>query len=377
MSVKIKLLTRRPDSNNECPVILRACKNKKQKTITTGLKCSIKLWDFDHDLPKRSHPNYKQLKERIIALRDQTAANIDNILEKPKEKDPDIKILEFLDKLIPTLSKGNQNVYQSLKSKLKKFNKRDVLIKEIDKNFIKDFEAFLVREGNGINGIGVRMRTFRAAINKAIERYNLEIENPFKDYNIRFQKARQTALDIEYLRKIRDLNLEYKSNIDLVRDTFLFSFYTMGMNISNICYLTHENLQGDYIVYIREKLKNQSTSYIKIKLTETILEQIDKWSNDSQYIFPIVRNDPYKDYLNFKRYANKKLKEIGNMVDCPITLTTNVARHTWASRAADLGISLAVIRDSLNHQNTRTTEDYLDSIDNRRINEANDQVTDL
>ena len=129
MSVKIKLLTRRQDSNNECPIILRACKNKKQKTITTGFKCSIKLWDFDHDLPKRSHPNYKQIKEQIIALRDQTAANIDNILENPKEKQPDIKLLEFLDKLIPKLSKGNQHVYQALKSRFKKFNHGDILIK--------------------------------------------------------------------------------------------------------------------------------------------------------------------------------------------------------------------------------------------------------
>ena len=377
MGVRINLLVSRVDKNANSPIVIRVNKNKKRKTIMTPFKCPKSLWNFETNLPKRTHPNYKELKKEIIALRDQTAANIDNILEKPKEKDPDVKILEFLDKLIPTLSKGNQNVYQSLRTKLKKFNKRDVPIKDIDKNFIKDFEAFLMKEGNSINGIRVRMKTLRAAINRAIEKYNLEFENPFNNYNIRSQKTRQPALDIEYLRKIRDLDLKYKSNIDLVRDTFLFSFYTMGMNISNICYLTRENIQGDYIVYIREKLKNQTTSYIKIKKTQTICKLIDKWSNDSKYIFPIIKKDPYQDYLNFKRYANKKLKEIGKMVDCPIDLTTNVARHTWASRAADLGISLAVIRDSLNHQNTRTTEDYLDSIDNRRINDANDQVTDL
>jgi integrase len=152
----------------------------------------------------------------------------------------------------------------------------------------------------------------------------------------------------------------------------------MGMNISNICYLKKDNIQGDYIVYVRQKLKNQTTRHIKIKKTQTICNLTDKWSrDDSDYIFHIIQKNAYKDYMNFKRYANNRLKEIGEMVDCPVNLTTNVARHTWASRAADIGISLGVIRDSLNHQNTKTTEDYLDSIDSKRINDANDQVTDF
>jgi hypothetical protein len=201
MGIKIKLNTQKVDKNATHPIVIRIVKNKKRKTIMTPFKCSKNLWDFETDLPKRTHPNYTYLKKELMSLRDRIAANINNILEKPKEKDPDVRLLEFIDKLLPKLSQGNRHVYTALKNKFKKFNKRDVLIKEIDKNLIKDYEAFLVDESNGINGVGAQMRTFRSTINKAIDICNLQIENPFKDYSIKSQRIRQTALPIEYLKK--------------------------------------------------------------------------------------------------------------------------------------------------------------------------------
>lgn len=52
-----------------------------------------------------------------------------------------------------------------------------------------------------------------------------------------------------------------------------------------------------------------------------------------------------------------------------------MARHTWASRARRQDISVAVISEGLGHTSEKTTRIYLEELEARRIDEANDIVT--
>ena len=52
-----------------------------------------------------------------------------------------------------------------------------------------------------------------------------------------------------------------------------------------------------------------------------------------------------------------------------------MARHTWASRARREGIPMAVISEALGHTSEKTTRIYLDELEARRIDEANDIVS--
>ena len=68
--------------------------------------------------------------------------------------------------------------------------------------------------------------------------------------------------------------------------------------------------------------------------------------------------------------VNQRLKEIGEALDLPLTLTTYVARHSQATVMKKAGVSTAVIREIMGHSSERVTQIYLDSFDNKQIDEA-------
>ena len=58
-------------------------------------------------------------------------------------------------------------------------------------------------------------------------------------------------------------------------------------------------------------------------------------------------------------------------------LTFNVARHSWASLARTRGIPVSIISEGLGHTSEKTTEIYLDELDARELDRANELVTKL
>ncbi|PXZ43092.1 integrase [Sanguibacteroides justesenii] len=56
---------------------------------------------------------------------------------------------------------------------------------------------------------------------------------------------------------------------------------------------------------------------------------------------------------------------------------TYVARHSWATIAHRKGIPLHIISEGMGHHSERTTVIYLDSLDNRLLDKANEEVTSL
>lgn len=51
-----------------------------------------------------------------------------------------------------------------------------------------------------------------------------------------------------------------------------------------------------------------------------------------------------------------------------------VARHSWASATLDIEIPIEVISDGMGHTSEKTTRIYLKSMDNRRIDFANERI---
>jgi len=51
-------------------------------------------------------------------------------------------------------------------------------------------------------------------------------------------------------------------------------------------------------------------------------------------------------------------------------LTTYVARHSYATVLKRSGVSTSIISESLGHSSERVTQVYLDSFENKQINDA-------
>ena len=68
--------------------------------------------------------------------------------------------------------------------------------------------------------------------------------------------------------------------------------------------------------------------------------------------------------------VNKHLKDIGEKLKLPLPLTTYIARHSYATILKRAGVSTAIISESLGHSSERVTQIYLDSFENRQLNDA-------
>lgn len=94
-------------------------------------------------------------------------------------------------------------------------------------------------------------------------------------------------------------------------------------------------------------------------------------------LLPIISKpgrDERRQYLNGLHRVNNHLKLIGQVVGCPIKLTTYCARHGWASIARSMNVPLSVISESMGHGSESTTRIYLASLDDTVIDDANRMV---
>ena len=139
-----------------------------------------------------------------------------------------------------------------------------------------------------------------------------------------------------------------------------------------------ENIKGDRIIYQRSKTDKE----YNVKINENISDILNYYIKDKQqddYIFPIIHDDENetikrKNIKNALRIYNKHLKQIGEMINCSIPLTSYVSRHSWASIANFSGIHIGVISQGLGHEDIKTTQTYLANFDYSAIDEANNNI---
>ena len=116
----------------------------------------------------------------------------------------------------------------------------------------------------------------------------------------------------------------------------------------------------------------------KRAISRQIEELTGRYPTDGlPYLLPIITvpgKDERKQYESALRRVNKSLKTIAEMAELPVTLTTYVTRHTWATIAKSKNVPVNVISDALGHDSVTTTQIYLASIDSSIIDNANELV---
>jgi len=255
---------------------------------------------------------------------------------------------------------------------------------DIDLNFIRKFEDWMIRKNIAVTTRSIDLRTFRTVWRNAIkERDCKDTHYPFKDFpfsKYNNPKTKKRAITQEQFQKIANLKLEDDKLVNS-RNYFLFSYYCRGLNFTDLAGLKWTNIIDGHLNYVRAKTKEQ----FDFKLHPEALHILNFYKNmegnsDDGYIFPIlykrhatVRSKRDRRQKILKR-VNKDLKTISEKAEIQKNLTTYVARHTYATTLKAKGISIEEIGKTLGHDSIKTTEIYLDEIGDPlfddRINEC-------
>ena len=278
---------------------------------------------------------------------------------------------------------GTANAYQCSLSSLKAFSNREKLtFQEISVEFLKKYENWMLAKHSSPTTIGIYLRNVRTLYNKAISEGIITIDKkPFGrgQYTIPTGNNVKKALTKADIERIIAYQVKEGSSEHFAKDLWYFSYLSNGMNIKDIALLQHKNVQSDKLIF--QRAKTAKTTRNKPKLIAVILQQqqldiIQHWGNpktsNETYLFPILSEnknaeEERKIVRQKTKTINMHMKRIGMELGLELTLTTYVARHSFATVLKRAGAPIGVISEMLGHSDLKTTESYLDSFSDETL----------
>ena len=395
ITTKFVLRTNKTLPNGEHPIMLRITEDRKSTFVSTKKYSSVKDWDVSAQTTNKSHPHQKSINALLSNINLKITFYFSNLTEErtPRieaikeiverqtgaiKKTPTVKLLAFfqqeIDRLKSTGRLGYASVFTCTLQNLKKFTSdTDLDFQDIDVNFIRRFEDFLIQRNIAVTTRSIDFRTFRTLWRNAIKgKICPENHYPFKEFSFskyNNPKTRKRAITSEQFQAIAKLKLEDDKLVNS-RNYFLFSYYCRGLNFTDLASLKWTNIIDGFLNYVRAKTKEE----FNFKIHPEALKILEHYQNlegnsDAGFVFPIL----YKRHatlssqrdrkIKILKRVNQDLKIISKEAKIEKNVTTYVARHTYATTLHKNGISIEEIGKSLGHDDTKTTEIYLDEID--------------
>lgn len=271
-------------------------------------------------------------------------------------------------------------------SKVLAFGGKSLKMENIDLKWLHQFEMFLSKT-QGINGRAIYLRHLRAVCNYGLHQYKLSY--PFENFSIKQEPTKKLAVPIDIFRKFLDYPTS-KANARY-RDYFLLMFYLIGINSKDLLLAKKGNICNGRLEYVRAKTHKRYSIRI-----EPEAEELLKRYEGENYLLEAL--DHCLLYKSFAHEMNDALKEIGDvkweMVPDPDDLfappklvktvtpvipgiSTNYARHCWATFAIEAGIPFDTVSQALGHApRNRTTLIYV-KYNQDDVDRANRKVIDF
>ena len=370
--------------------MLCICKDRARKYTSLNLSVKAEHWNFEKNEPKPNCPNREHInfliaskkaeyeKEAIKLKSEGKDFTADGLHEKIQSPTITRTVADIFNEYIEHLKQEKRTGY--MKSVLQVYNSLvkynghlNIYFDEIDFLWLREYEIWLKGQGLAVNTIGIRFRTLRTIYNYALTNDWVKAENyPFKKYKVSklSEETIKRALSKKDINKI----IQYPCSSGYARlaiDIFAFTYYVGGINFVDIANLTHRNIINGGLMYKRQK----TGKLIRVPLPQQALELINKYRS-STYLFPIYNETHQTEQAKANRLhkvitkVNNHLKQIGEELNLPITLTTYAARHSQATVMKKAGVSTALISQIMGHSSERVTQIYLDSFGNDQMDEA-------
>jgi integrase/recombinase XerD len=370
-------------SDGTCALSLRVTYRGRKKYY--GLPLSLSKADFERVTGGKPRKEHKETLIKISVYINKAKEVLDSMPEFSwdgfernffSDRASRTFIFPAIDEYIRTLKSENRfgtaSSYQSSLNSLKQFHANPTFL-EIDTRFLNRYEEWMHERGKSPTTIGIYLRSMRKIFNHAIQNKFIPPEcYPFGrgKYVIPTSRNPKRALSSEDIKKIISFEFESPTLKHRSRDIWVFMFYAYGMNMKDVALLTYESISGGYIYFEREKTKKtkRATNKIKVQLIPPIQQIIEKWGNVNEggktYIFPILNKGmnlerQRKVIQQATKLTNKHMQELGNTLGIEAKISTQTARHSFATTMMRAAMPTQFITNSLGHTNSKTTQNYL------------------
>lgn len=369
--------------NGEAPICLRITINGQRAEVQIKRSVEVSLWNSNKECAIGKERKHQELNHYLETVRTKvlrihreleqdgkpiTAEILKRHFygegESPKMllevfREHNKKYRELLDKdvVLGTVLRYERTVRYLEEFMKEKYRFSDIPLKNINQEFVKEFEHFIKTEKDCAQNATVKyLKNLKKIIRNALVNKWMD-DDPFVE--IRFH---QTASNREFLTE-EELNklIEKEFTIlrmEVVRDIFVFCSLT-GLAFTDVQHLKPEhifrNMDGSY--WIR-KTREKTDNMCNIPLLDLPMKLIHKYQNHPEcvrkgVVMPVPCNQRMNSYL----------KEIADICGIQKTLSTHIARHTFACLAIANKVSTESIAKMLGHTDIRTTKIYARVLD--------------
>ena len=385
------------------PIFLRLTKNRKNRTISLNKSVKLEDWSYDTQRVKTKNRQHKVINQFIEKYYNLITQKIDDFelkgvdyslkdlveliksgtLSKPTKV---ISYSSFQKEIISDLGHrkktGSARTNQDTLNSIVRFTKNsEINFSEINVNFLERFETFMRSSGCKDSTIGIRMRTLRSTINKAIKMQIIDKTTyPFANYRIPKQKNINTKeiLTVKELKKV----LKYQPNSEqeqLAKDMLLFSYYCRGINFLDLIQLKKSDIMDDSLTYSRSKTGAIVTFELRT-LSKDIIKRYQNPNPLTPFLFKFIKTSNPSE-TTIRNLSHKKLKEINKnlkLIMSALNINKNItyycARHTFATHLKFKNVSIDIIGQALGHNDINSTISYLRNLPSNTLDQIIEDV---
>lgn len=394
-------------------VIYQVIHNRVARQFATGFRLLPEEWDDQQSLPISSSADNER-KSQLLSIcrkiRSDTSKLLDIITLHDRSSHPytaEVILSEFrswksrnftdgyVDYCEQTISRllslGRRSAALKLRTSLNSFvrflDADDVSLRDVDSHLMEHYELWMKEMHLSANGRSFYLRNLRSAYNNAVDDGLVPQNDPFRKVYTGTAKTEKRALTFRQMQALKKMTFPGNRKLEFARDVFLLCFYLRGIPPIDLGFLRKSDLRNGIITYHRRKT-GQKLIIRWEPCMQDLLLRLWKLSGSDQSASPLLlpiipisgpvqATDPQtlnRLYYNASRVINNNLRKLGEILSLSHVLTLYVARHSWASIAKNRNIPLSVISEGLGHDNERTTQIYLASIDNGILDAANRKV---
>lgn len=234
-----------------------------------------------------------------------------------------------------------------------KFKKEDIEFRELNYEFIIDYEFYLKTVKQCSHNTTLKyISNFKKIVLRAVAKEIIP-KDPFVLFKRKKERNKKKPLSKTELYALENKQLNTE-RLSVIRDIFVFQCYT-GLAYIDARQLRRQDIkEGDdgrlWIMSSRQKSKSTTD----IPLLPKALEIMDKYKND-----PVCKSKGAVLPVKSNQKMNEYLKEIATLCNINTTLTTHVARRTFASTVTlNNGVPIHVVKEMLGHYSVKQTEEY-------------------
>lgn len=254
------------------------------------------------------------------------------------------------------------------------YKQKDIPITLFNRSFVDRFNHWLTKNTQSSNNGRYKHFERLKRFVKVMTDHEYMEHNPFKGFTLKKMEVRRMYLDQGELEAIRNLK-GLKKGEDITRDMFLFLCNT-GLSYSDLDTLTEDQIEIVNGIKVIKGMRQKTKQSFMVPLSNEALALLDKHANS----YTARRRKKYLPvYCN--QNFNRRLKILAKKANIDKTLSSHVARHTFATLALTRGVPAITIQKVLGHADQRMTQRYARLIDTKLIDDmkafsALDEVND-